>query len=221
MRIIDLHTHTTASDGTFTPVELVDYAVGKGLSAIAITDHDTIEGIQQAADHIHDAGLPLELIAGMEVSTTHPSAPYGLHILAYFITEEGKSLPEILDNFQVAIQQSSGNPRDAIEIMVKYGGVPVLAHPKDYFLSMKGLEKLVKELISYGLQGLECLYTTHSREETEECKSIASQHGLLITGGTDFHGLRKPDVDLGSGYGDLIIPYAIVGSLTSRADAQS
>lgn len=217
MRIIDLHTHTTASDGTFTPIELVDYAVEKGLSAIAITDHDTIEGIQQATDHIHDADLPLELIAGMEVSTTHPSAPFGLHILAYFIAHDKKALPGILTNFQVAIQHSSGTPRDAIEIISKHGGVPVLAHPKDYFLSMKGLDRLVKELISYGLQGLECLYTTHSAEETEQFKRIASQHGLLITGGTDFHGLRKPDVDLGSGFGDLIIPYAIVDSLISRA----
>lgn len=220
MRIIDLHTHTTASDGTFTPVELVDHAVEKGLSAIAITDHDTIDGIQQAIDHIHNAGLPLELIAGMEVSTTHPSAPYGLHVLAYFIDKDSEALPENLTNFQVAIQHSSGNPRDAIGIIAKYGGIPVLAHPKDYFLSMKGLDRLVKELISYGLQGLECLYTTHSNAETEQFKQIASKHDLLITGGTDFHGLRKPDVDMGSGFGDLVIPYAIVDSLKSRAEAK-
>ena len=217
MRIIDLHTHTTASDGSFTPVELIDYAVEKKLAAIAITDHDTMAGIQKAIDHIRDAKLSLELIPGIEVSTTHPSAPFGLHILAYFIGKDDKQLADILTNFQRDIQHSSGSPRDAIKIISRHGGIPVLAHPKDYFLSIKGMEGLVEELISFGLKGLECIYTTHSASETEQFKKIASRHDLLITGGTDFHGLRKPDVDLGSGFGNLIIPYESVNSLKKMA----
>jgi len=220
LRTIDLHTHTTASDGTFTPTEIVDYAVQKKLSAIAITDHDTMAGIQEAIDHIRNSKLSLELIPGMEVSTTHPSAPYGLHILAFFIDKDSEEMADILTNFQNDIQHSSGNPRDAIALITKYGGVSVLAHPKDYFLSMKGMDGLVGELIPFGLQGLECIYTTHSAVETEQFKKIASRHGLLITGGTDFHGSRKPGVDLGSGFGNLIIPYEVVSALKKIAAAE-
>ena len=87
MKTIDLHIHTTASDGSFTPIELVDYAVKKKLSAIAITDHDTMGGIQEAMDYIRESHLSLELIPGMEVSTSSPTHPYGIHILAYFIAD--------------------------------------------------------------------------------------------------------------------------------------
>jgi len=217
MRTIDLHTHTTASDGSFSPVELVDYAVEREMAAVAITDHDTMAGIQEAIDHIRDLKLPLELIPGIEVSTTHRSAPYGLHILGYFVD---KDMVSLLTNFQHDIRQCSSDPSDAIEIITKYGGVPVLAHPKDYFLSMRGLDDLVGELISYGLQGLECIYTTHSSAETEQFKQIARKHDLLITGGTDFHGLGKPDVDLGSGFGHLVIPYDCVSNLKKVAGAK-
>lgn len=217
MKTIDLHIHTTASDGSFTPVELIDYAVKKNLSAIAITDHDTMAGIQEAMDHIRDSKLSLELVPGMEVSTDHPSAPYGLHILAYFVGKDSTSMTAILTDFQRDIRRSSGNPQEALKLITKYGGIASLAHPKDYFLSMKGLDALVKELIPFGLQGLECIYTTHSAKETEQFEKIASQNDLLITGGTDFHGLRKPGVDVGTGFGNLVIPYALVSSLKTVA----
>ena len=212
--------YTTASDGSFTPVELVDFAVEKEMAAIAMTDHDTMGGIQEAIDHIRDLDLPLELIPGIEVSTTHRSAPYGLHILGYFMGKDDKDIASLLTNFQSDIQHCSGSPSEAIKIISRHGGVPVLAHPEDYFLSMKGLDGLVVELISYGLQGLECIYTTHSAVETEQFKQIARNHNLLITGGTDFHGLGKPDVDLGSGFGHLIIPYEIVTNLKKTAGAK-
>ena len=217
MKTIDLHTHTTASDGSFTPVELVDYAVKKKLSAIAITDHDTMDGIQEAIDYIRESELSLELIPGMEVSTTHSDAPYGLHILAYFIDKDDEKLADILNNIKRDIQQSSAKPRDAIDIISRYGGISVLAHPKDCFLSFTGLDSLVEELVSFGLKGVECIYTTHSEVETEQFKKIASRYDLLITGGTDFHGLGKPNVDLGSGFGNMTIPYDIVSSLKNKA----
>lgn len=217
--MIDLHTHTTASDGSFTPVELVDYAVKKKLSAIAITDHDTMDGIQEAIDYIRESGLSLELIPGMEISTHYSGAPFGLHILAYFIVTDDKKLSDILINFNRDIQQSSGTPSDAIDIVSRYGGISVLAHPKEYYLSSSELHTLVEELVSYGLKGVECIYTIHSEAETEQYKKVASQYGLLVTGGTDFHGSRKPGVDLGSGFGDMTIPYNIVSSLKENVVA--
>lgn len=213
MKTIDLHIHTTASDGSYTPIELVDYAVKKKLSAIAITDHDNMDGVEEAMEYIQKEKLPLELIPGMEVSTNASGHPYGLHILAYFVDKSENERKNILKNLQVDLQESSGDTKDAIKIISQYGGISSLAHPKEYYLSMKELDTLVGELAEIGLNGIECIYTTHSQEEIKQLKKIASHHHLLFTGGTDFHGSRKPGVDLGSGFSDLSIPYDIVSAL--------
>jgi predicted metal-dependent phosphoesterase TrpH len=213
MKTIDLHIHTTSSDGTFTPTELVDYAVKKKLSAIAITDHDTMDGIQQAADYIRDNKLPLELIPGMEVSTSSSYSYFGLHILAYFIDKNEDEMATILTSVHNKIEGNSIRTEEAIALITKLGGIPVLAHPQEYCLSIEELDKLIGELASYGLKGIECIYPTHSDKYIEQLKKIASHHNLQITGGTDFHGARKPSIDLGRGFGDMTIPYDIVNSL--------
>ncbi|MGQ1946739.1 PHP domain-containing protein [Geofilum sp. OHC36d9] len=213
MKTIDLHIHTTASDGSFTPTELIDYAVKKKLSAIAITDHDTMSGIQEAQSYIRNNNLALEFIPGMEVSTNFPASPYGIHILAYFIDKNEEKLKNILKSVRNEIQRNSLSSPEAIKIINKYGGLAVLAHPKDYFLNLNELDDLLGQLTRVGLKGIECIYPTHSEAETKSFKKLASQHELLITGGTDFHGTRKPSIDLGSGFGDLLIPYDIVDSL--------
>jgi predicted metal-dependent phosphoesterase TrpH len=213
MKTIDLHIHTTASDGTFTPTELIDYAIKKKLSAIAITDHDTMAGIQEAQSYIRNNNLALELIPGMEVSTSFSASPYGLHILAYFIDKNEEELKNILKSVRNEIQRNSLSSPDAIKIINEHGGLASLAHPKDYFLNLNELDDLLGQLARVGLKGIECIYPTHSAAETKSFKKIASQHELLITGGTDFHGTRKPSIDLGSGFGDLVIPYDIVDSL--------
>jgi predicted metal-dependent phosphoesterase TrpH len=92
MKTIDLHIHTTASDGTYTPTELVNYALKKGLTAIAITDHDTIGGIREARQHIKDIQAPLELISGIELSSNVPRFPKDIHVLGYYINEEDPAL---------------------------------------------------------------------------------------------------------------------------------
>jgi len=217
MKTIDLHIHTTISDGTYTPKELVDYAVKKKLSAIAITDHDTMDGIQEAADYIRRNKFPLELIPGMEVSTSSSVSFFGLHILAYFIDKNENEMATILNSVHNNIGVNSINTEDAIKLITKLGGITSLAHPQDYGLSMDQLDKLLGELVSYGLKGIEGLYTTHSEEYIKQIKKIALHHDLLITGGTDFHGLRKPDVDLGSGFGNMTIPYDILSSLKDIA----
>lgn len=213
MKTIDLHTHTTASDGTFSPIELVDYAVKKNLSVIAITDHDTMNGIQEALNYIRDFQPTLELIPGIEVSSYAPGYPYGLHILGYFIDKTELELTDIIKSMPADLQRGRISPRDAIKIIAKYGGISVLAHPKDCFISITKMDGLIGELKSFGLKGLECIYTTHSNTEIKQFKEIASRHNLIITGGTDFHGLRKPDTELGSGYGKLVIPYDIMSTL--------
>lgn len=143
MKTIDLHIHTTTSDGTYTPIELVNYAIKKKLSAIAITDHDTMDGIQEAADYIRKNKLALELIPGMEVSTSSSISLYGIHILAYFIDKNENEMATILNSVHNHLEANSMDTEDAIKLISKLGGIPVLAHPQEYCLSINQLDQLV------------------------------------------------------------------------------
>jgi len=217
MKTIDLHIHTTISDGTYTPEELIDYAVEKGLAAVAITDHDTMGGIQEAANYIKENNLPLELIPGMEVSTNSSLSFFGIHILAFFIDKQENEMNVILKSVHENIENSSINTGDAIKLIKKLGGISVLAHPLEYGMTVSELDKLIKKLSSYGLNGIEAIYPTHSDSFVQQLKKIASRYGLITTGGTDFHGSRKPGIDLGCGFGDMEAPYEIVTSLKEIA----
>lgn len=274
MKIIDLHTHTNASDGTYTPEELIDYAATKGLSAIAITDHDTINGISRAvAQAKKHPGL--EVIPGIEYSTNSDICKSDIHILGYYINPDDQTftseLKHIVESrigrndkllaklqkagmnitkedvtatsddgvitrahFAKALQNAGivnrmshafdrylgdGKPfhierekvtqQMAIEMIRKNGGVPVLAHPVLYGLNLKKLNTLIEELIGYGLQGIEGIYTTYKTHETQYIERMAKEHNLIVTGGSDFHGGHKPGIDLGTGFGKLVIPYDI------------
>lgn len=100
---IDLHIHSTASDGTFSPSEIVDMAVNLNLKAIAITDHDTIDGSKDAIAH----GIPscLQFLTGIEISASFPSSFSGsgsLHILGYAINLNDSVLNQTLEKLQRA-----------------------------------------------------------------------------------------------------------------------
>ncbi|MBI5582456.1 MAG: PHP domain-containing protein, partial [Deltaproteobacteria bacterium] len=105
MDLIDLHTHSTASDGSFSPRELVEYAVKKGAAAIALTDHDTIEGLGEALQAAREKGF--ELIPGLEISADHPGGT--MHILGYFINPEDPVLGQELNRLQEARRER--NPK--------------------------------------------------------------------------------------------------------------
>jgi predicted metal-dependent phosphoesterase TrpH len=219
MKYIDLHIHTTTSDGTFTPTELIDYAVVQKLSAVAITDHDTMDGIEEALDYIKQNNLPVELLPGIEISSLASGSSFGLHILAYFIDKSDSELTDIIKRVRSSFQKKSYSIEDTIKLIKELNGISVLAHPKEYYLSMTELDSLIGELVPIGLNGIECFYTTHSEGEIQEMCNIASRHGILATGGTDFHGNRKPGVDLGRGFGNLLIPYSVVIDLKSKVNA--
>ena len=212
MKIVDLHIHTTGSDGSFTPTELVKYAVEKGLSAVAITDHDTMRGIKEALDYIKNMGISLELIPGMEISSQNNNYPYGLHILAYFIDKSAAEIDKIIKVVEKELKNDL-SPLGVIRTIKKYGGLSSLAHPLEYGYSIKQLDKVAKELSEYGLNGIEGYYTTHSKSYIKEIKNIVTKYNMVVTGGTDFHGTRKHGVDLGSGFGDLKIPYKVLKDL--------
>ncbi|MBI5583709.1 MAG: PHP domain-containing protein [Deltaproteobacteria bacterium] len=275
MDLIDLHTHSTASDGSFSPRALVEYAVKKGAAAIALTDHDTIEGLPEA---LHVAGaMGLELVPGLEISADHPGGT--MHILGYFINPEDPVLGQELNRLQEARRERNPKiiaklqnlgipvtydqvralavgqvgrphiaqamlqigavktldeafkkfltkgapayvekfrypPEKAVALIIRAGGVPVLAHPFTLkFASPDELRGHVSALKDQGLKGLECLYSEHSTEQTRRYSLLAADLGLAVTGGTDFHGKNKESVDLLTGYGALRIPYRLLEEL--------
>jgi hypothetical protein len=265
MDLIDLHTHSTASDGSFHPSELVEYAAKKGAAAIALTDHDTIDGLAEALLAASQRGL--ELVPGLEISADQPGGT--MHILGYFVDPDDPVLQQELRRLQEARRERNPKiiaklqqlgipitydqvralaegqvgrphiaqallrigavttldeafkkfltkgapayvekfrypPEKAIDLIIRAGGVPVLAHPFTLkSTSPDELRRIVSTLKDQGLAGLECLYPEHSAEQTRRYSVMAKELGLAVTGGTDFHGKNKEGVDLLTGYGAL------------------
>ncbi|MBE5989623.1 hypothetical protein BXY41_103109 [Lacrimispora xylanisolvens] len=267
MNFIDLHVHSNASDGTLSPASVVELAAQKGLSAIALTDHDTIEGIPEALEAAKS--LPLEVIPGIELSCVYLGEE--IHILGLyvdladknFITETDtlkdirmKRNTEMIRRFQNAgiditlSEVQAGNPdtvitrahfarvllekgyvtnmdqafkkylsysgpycprkekitpEHAMKILRDCNASPVLAHPYQYHLGDKKTEELVSYLKEMGLHGLEVYHSSNNQYESGKLKKLAKKYQLFPTGGSDFHGTNKPDIDLGSGRGGLRI----------------
>lgn len=270
MDTIDMHVHSTASDGTFTPTRVAHLALDAGLKAFALTDHDTTNGI----DEVMSLSLPIEIIPGIELSAGFGKGD--IHILGYYINPHCEELKKatkfmvderiwrnekmaqnlneagiditvdklyngdsdkvltrahfanyLVDNGYVkdkaeAFKKYLGegtpyyvlrqylSPEECIELILKAGGFPVLAHPFQYKLSMPDLCGLIERLKKAGLYGIEALYSTHTRAEEDLVKSLAHRYSLKITGGSDFHGANKPDISIGRGMGNLSIPYELL-----------
>jgi len=273
---VDLHLHTTASDGVMTPSQIVNYAKSKGLLAIAITDHDTIEGLEEGL--LEGERIGLEVIPGIEISAEH--SPGSMHLLGFFLDIHHPTLKERLGYLQRA--RAERNPRmaeklkklgiditfdevlkasgggqvgrphfaqvlmekgyvrsfqEAFDRFLKKGasayvekmrfsaeesihfineanGVAVLAHPNT--LQVNGyseLENLILRLVKTGLRGIEAYYPEHSALQVAQYKTLAERHGLLVTGGTDYHGIEKNGLDIGVGRGEMKLPYSIVENL--------
>ena len=140
---IDLHTHSTCSDGILTPRQVVGLAKSTGLRAVALTDHDTVAGVGEA--------------------------------------------------------------------------LAALAHPSTLALDQPGdLSALVARLKAMGLEGMEVLSPYHTREMTRVYEEVARRHGLLCTGGSDFHGGLSDHRDLGGARLGLRFPYALLDGLKMR-----
>ena len=273
---VDLHIHSTASDGSLSPTEIIETAKKLGLRAIAITDHDTIEGSVEALRHQDSSGV--EILPGLEISASFDSGT--MHILGYLMRLDDVSLRQTLKVLQEAranrnleiikrlqdvgvdishdevLKASQGGqigrphiaqvlvhkkavqtideafnkllrkgrptyveryrllPVEAIQTILGAGGVPVLAHPFTLNAKTEGdLDRLLAELKQAGLKGVEVYYPGHGPELTARYERLADRHGLLVTGGTDFHGTVSPGVHIGIGRGDLRVPYRLVEEL--------
>ena len=278
---IDLHIHTTASDGTFTPEQVISHAHQLKLKAIAITDHDTVAGSKEALRN----GIPpsLGFLTGVEISSTPPPFYPGsgsFHLLGYSIRLDDPKLNRTLEKLQQARKNrnpaiitrlnelgisitldevrkeagegqlgrphiaqlmvkkrvvasidaafdqflGTGKPAyvdkqrvecfKAIEIILAAGGVPVLAHPGLLdFKEENQLEELIGRLKKAGIQGVEVYYSGHTPDQTRLFAELAKRHDLLMTGGSDFHGAIQPEIAMGSGQGDLIVPFELFEKL--------
>ena len=111
-------------------------------------------------------------------------------------------------------------PKDAIDLIRFAGGIPVLAHPLLYKLDLNGIDTLVSTLKSYGLVGIETIYSSNTGFDEGIVRRFANRFDLLMTGGSDFHGTNKPAINLGTGRGNLRIPETLLTPLKEYIKAQ-
>ncbi len=278
MKTIDLHTHSLCSDGAQTPADVVRTAKEAGLSAIALSDHDNIDGVQGAMDT--GKALGVEVIPAVELSAQSDTE---LHILGYFIDVHNKRLQ---DTMQYALQvrdqrqeetcrklneqgfaitmeelreEAHGNPvlcrahfaqimvrkgyaesvkdafarylsvgcyaysnrqaltgPEAVSVIREAGGIAVAAHLHLIKMPDDQLREYLKTLIPYGLDGIEGYYTDYTPDMQSRYQSMAKELGLVISGGTDYHGANKPHISIGKGRGNLEIPYSVLDGLRAR-----
>ncbi|MHB0879034.1 MAG: PHP domain-containing protein [Anaerolineae bacterium] len=272
-RCADLHVHSTASDGRLSPAELVTRALSRGLRVLALTDHDSVDGLDEALRTAQ--GSPLLVVPGVEFNaqTAHGEA----HVLGYCVDHGDTRLRRRLVERQTArdrraeamvrllarlgypisfgrVQEiagggSVGRPHvaralaeagyvgdvdeafrrlirrgapayvptptlaapDAVRWVLQAGGIPVLAHPLQV---LEGVASLVKE----GLAGLEVYYGGYGPEDIAFLERFAISSGLLLTGGSDFHGsgvLNTPDL------GDVPLPWEHVERLLQAAGVKA
>src|SRR5262249_50355625 len=120
------------------------------------------------------------------------------------------------------VEKARLSPADAISLIQAAGGVAVLAHPYQLKLpSYEEVDDLVGELAELGLDGIEAVYSRHSEAQRASYSEIAKRHHLLITGGSDYHGSYKPDINIVTGLGNLEVPYELLNEVKARAASRS
>lgn len=277
MKIIDLHTHSNVSDGSLTPAELIKRAISLNISALALTDHDTTDGVAEAAKA---ANGQIEFIPGIELSASYLDRE--VHIVGLWVdannsdfqnqisevylarknrnaqiielmqkagiditdeslrAEEGdgvltranfsnylrrrgivKSNNEAFERFlnpgrPFFIPRKHLTPQVAIDAIHTAGGVAILAHPLLYHFDDAALDKCAATMKDYGIEGIEVYYSRNVGSDELRVKHLADKYQLLYSGGSDFHGTYKPDIELGKGTGHLVVPYDILEPLKNQ-----
>ena len=279
MSRIDLHLHTTHSDGSLSPTDVLRLAHKAGVTALAITDHDIVTGIPEAI--AAGAELGIEIIPGVEISSRVGNSE--LHILGYCLQWQDQELnrrlaslresrhsrnPQIIERLRALgldvtyeevralagtdavgrphiarvlmdkhyvtsakdafdryltegrpayVARELPSPADAIAWIRAAGGVAVLAHPTWAKVSGESLNALLIALKAEGLGGIEVHYSSHTKRQTREYHDLAKRLDLLITGGSDFHGITKPDIEVGTGKGGLKVSEKLLDPLKKSA----
>jgi len=251
----DLHVHSTASDGTLAPRDLVELAHHRHVDVLAIADHDSIDGIPDASAAARKLGITL--IPAVEMAAYDDG--FDVHILAYHVDIQDPTLRELLarsrdarlrraqamvaglktggfvieldDVYLVSgdaavgrshiaralvavgeaesvsdafsrligrgrpfyVAREAQTPQQVITAIRGLGAVPVLAHP-----GISAVDELIPGMIASGLLGIEAYHADHSAEARQRYAALAARHGLIATGGTDYHGPDAPNPELGS-----------------------
>jgi 3',5'-nucleoside bisphosphate phosphatase len=271
--IVDLHMHSTASDGSLVPADVVALAQRNGVKIIALTDHDSVAGLPAALERAREAGI--RVIPGIELSVSEQNMD--VHLLAYgFDVSDARMLEAIaryresrhdrarkilsrlkglgiripmeeveeiarggaigrphvaealmmnghVETFHEAFQRYLGHHapayvakhtvslEEAVEVVREAGGVTVLAHP-----GTLNRDAWIAGLARRGLDGIEVWHSKHGPAEINRYREIARAHGLLMTGGSDFHGERTPDVSIGS----VAVPEQVIADLDEALRAR-
>ena len=247
----DLHLHTTASDGTLPPTQLVELLAERGLRVVAITDHDSLEGLPEAEAAI--ARHPdMTLVPGIELSTDMPDGE--VHLLGYYLRRDDEALQETLTRFRdgretrargmveklrgmgfaiewervaelaqgaiarphiaqalvekgyvtypyeafdryigrngpAYVEREKLTPTEAVQLVVRHGGLPAVAHPLD----IPDLEAVLASLVPAGLVGIEAHYGRYTHDQVDRLLGLCRRFDLLPLGGSDYHASGNPD----------------------------
>ena len=269
-KYIDLHTHSTCSDGTLTPEEVVKEAAKAGLSAIALTDHDNLDGLPEAIEAGKKYGV--EVITGIEFSVASDTE---MHLLGLDFSLDCPEIRNILDemviqrdlrNYKVIellekcgiyitiedilaeatspvtgrsqiakamlkkgyvsgikeafdkylsfgrpafVERKTLSPEEAIRLIKLYGGKSFLAHLNQTEKTDEELYAILTRLKECGLDGIEGYYTEYTDDMNIRYRKMAEDIGLMLSGGSDFHGGNKDGYEIGTGKGNLKIPYEL------------
>lgn len=276
---IDLHTHSTASDGTLSPAEVAQRAKANGLKAAALTDHDTTDGVKEFLAECEKIGV--EGISGVEISAQHDKT---MHIVGLFIDASNEELNEKLkklrggrevrnrkmlellrehgfditeeditsqkdgatmantgrahiaramvnkgyvndtgEAFEKYIKRGNScyvkrltySPKESIDMIHAAGGIAILAHPILISEDYDTLFPVVKEMKEYGMDGMECYYNNYTPEYAKMCRDMCKKLDLLPSGGSDFHGANKPDIELGE-VSTGFVPYSVLEKMKEK-----
>ncbi len=146
-------------------------------------------------------------------------AHFGRYLLDYgYVNEISEAFSTYIgEDCKYFVPREKSTPYDAVRLIRKYGGIPILAHPFQYHLSREQLEELIGGLKDAGLIGMEVYYSTYSKEQSAELLALTQKYDLAPSGGSDFHGDNKPLISLGTGIeNNLKIPYSILDELRAR-----
>jgi 3',5'-nucleoside bisphosphate phosphatase len=301
--VIDLHMHSTCSDGTDSPEELARLVVASGVSAAALTDHDTMAGSAAFAEALRAAGV--EPVPGVEISCLDASSGRSAHLLCYFLEDPEAPLAAVLATLREdratrnarlleklaeegcpvdadRVEELAGKPleaagrphfaqavleahpaqfadlgavfaellgesgrayvpkarvsiAEATDLARASGAVTVLAHPLQTFAGWvdgvprsfeeerRLLDAAFAQAADWGVSGAEAYYSRHTPEQVAMVRELCEAHGLVATGGSDFHGQLKPDLCVGHGIrskrgtpAELHVPDSALDELKAR-----
>lgn len=275
-QFVDLHMHSSYSDGIHKPEILVAMAAEKGLKAIALADHDAVEGIDEALEAGERLGV--EVIPAVELSVEFRKY-HDVHLLGYYIDYHDAAFLEklaafresrdrrgqaIIVNINAKLERENkgsmsyeeaealaegafGRPHiarvlvdkrfahdlqdaferylvpcnvpkryfpmdEALAEIKRLRGISVLAHPTSISEDRNTLTTIIKELAAMGLEGIEVYNNMCSNDDMSFLERQAIDHGLLMTGGSDFHGIEA-GIEMGVGRGHLAVPYSTAEAL--------